>query len=297
MSALTVLLPTRERLARDAWLQRWLPRGDVLSAARAGRTAQLASIFQWPGTQLPAAALLREKAVGDAGQSTWLCADPSNVLVELNGARLMACGTLDISAVEADALARELRPLLGDRGFLLETTTPSRWQLRLSPGAKPPAFDAPDDALGDDLLDHLPAGEAGRPWRSLFTEVQVVLHNHAINAARRRDSKAEINALWFWGAGALPAWVRSRVAALYSRDPLALALASAATPVTHDPEAFGTAAGATPEALDLSGVADFTSWWPRIETAWKGQRSLDLVFLDGARVRLKRWHRWRVWRR
>src|SRR3546814_5746969 len=77
-----------------------------------------------------------------------------------------------------------LRPLFGDAGFPIDAPHPSRWYLRLPPGAKLPAFAAPDDALGADLFDHLAEGSEGRRWRVLLGEAQVVLHNHPRNAGQ-----------------------------------------------------------------------------------------------------------------
>src|SRR3546814_3716114 len=67
-----------------------------------------------------------------------------------------------------------LRPLFGDAGFPIDAPHPSRWYLRLPPGAKLPAFAEPDDALGADLFDHLAEGSEGRRWRVLLGEAQVV---------------------------------------------------------------------------------------------------------------------------
>ncbi|RBJ96936.1 hypothetical protein BRO05_14140, partial [Xanthomonas oryzae pv. oryzae] len=121
-----------------------------------------------------------------------------------------------------------LKPMFGDAGFLLDAPTPSRWYLRLSPDAKLPDFAPPDVAIGDDLFEHLPAGESGRRWRALLTEAQVLLHQHPWNEGRVASGKPAINSLWFWGGGVLPHAVTSPHRQVRSRESLLRALALAA---------------------------------------------------------------------
>jgi hypothetical protein len=295
---LYILMPALARVGNDPWLRRWLARGDRLQTCAPGREAALGERFQFPGTRLPVAALLRQHARGDAGQDVWLCADPSWVQVETNGARLMACGNLALDADEAAALARELRPLFGDFGALIETTSPQRWQLRLPQGAKPPAFDTPEQTLGDDLLPHLPQGDAGRRWRALFNEAQMILHGHPVNAARRNRGQVPVNALWFWGEGSLPWWVQSKLSAACSDDALLRALAAAAKVAVHPPAAFAAdGKGSGDVLLDLADAEDVASWWPPVQAQWRRHDEIVLAFAGGEHYRLKRWHRWRFWRR
>ncbi|HET8897189.1 MAG TPA: phosphoglycerate mutase [Rhodanobacteraceae bacterium] len=299
MSRLRVLLPPRASIEAAGWIDTWLPRGDALPSVARGREAQLHACFQLPTTTLPVAALLRQQACGDAGADLWLNATPSWVLVEINGARLMNCGGLELSAAETDALTQALRPLFGDHGALLEATHPSRWQLRLAPGATLPDFDTPGATLGDDLLDHLPHGEHSLRWRSLFNEAQMILHQHPVNQARRQRGQSPVNALWFWGAGVLPSWVKSALTRLASDDPLLQALAAAAAVPCTTLTACELAGkhGNDEVLLDLADTPALGPWWSRIETARRHFDSLQLHFADGTGTLLKRWHRWRIWRR
>lgn len=295
MTQAIVLLPSRARVGDIPWLATWRRRADLLAAVDGGRAPPWSAFFQWPGTALPTAALLRQHARGDAAQDTWVCADPAYVQMEVDGARLMACGTLDLDATEADQLSRTLRPLFGDHGMLIETTTPARWQLRLPQGARPPDFDPPADTLGDDLLPHLPQGDAGRRWRALFNEAQVILHNHPVNAARARRGALPVNALWFWGAGQLPAWVSRRCGAVFSDDPELVALcAMGGQPARPTREFDGSDVDVL---LDLAAEPTLAPWRDRLETTWRRVGALTLLFPDGERHLLKRRHRWRFWRR
>lgn len=298
-----VLLPARAACADIVALAQPLARADRLPDAAPGYLAALAAHFQWPGVQLPVAALLREHAAGDAVGASWLCADPAYVQPDINGARMLACGTLDLTRDEAEALARELRPVFGDSGALLETTTPARWHLRLPAGAVLPAFATPEDVLGADLFEHLPQGVEGRRWRQLFNEAQVILHQHPVNAARRARGAMPANSLWFWGAGALPAWIKTPLARVASDDPLAHALAARAGIGSETPRPELLAQVFDGAALfDLERVAPDAlaqTWLPALFASLaRGRvRELHFAFASGERFRLARWHRLRFWRR
>src|SRR3546814_14417373 len=98
-----------------------------------------------------------------------------------------------------------LRPLFGDAGFPIDAPHPSRWYLRLPPGAKLPAFAEPDDALGADLFDHLAEASEGRRWRVLLGEAPGVLHNPPRNARRAEQGRPPVHQVSFWGRGDTPA--------------------------------------------------------------------------------------------
>ena len=302
MATLRVLLPALSRCVDDPLLREWLRRGDRLPAAVPGRESVLREAFEWPGKALPAAALTREALAGDAGDTPWLCADPAHVQPDLAGARMLACGSLDLDVGEAAELAAPLRPLFGDQGLLLELTEPARWHLRLQRGTPVPDFDPPAAVLGADLLAHLPAGPDGRRWRALFNEAQVILHQHPRNAQRRAAGRMTVNCIWLWGGGALPDWVRSTQTHVVSEDPLlralaqragAVRLADAAALLELPREAHGLLDLAAADAGRITVALD------TIDTALRRGRidAIELVSDDGRRARVRRWHRWRFWRR
>ncbi|MGN6313939.1 MAG: phosphoglycerate mutase [Rhodanobacteraceae bacterium] len=295
MSSLHFLLPPLARFDDALPLKRRLARGDRLPDAPRGREPAVREMFQLPGASLPIAALLREHLAHDAGENIWLCADPAYVRVEANGARLLACGgELQLTSEEAESLARPLRPLFGDAGAPLEITSPVNWALRLPPGAQLPVFVSPHEALGTHLLEHLPQGDGGRRWRALFNEAQILLHSHPVNAARRERGLMPVNALWFWGAGASPMWVKSPLKLAISGDLLVQALASRAgvTSTAPAPDILDSIESGTDALLDLDQVEDGL-----FERFLKRFALVHLAFASGERFRIKPWHRWRVWRK
>lgn len=308
MAELTLLLPSLahiEAAGTPAALARWLGRGNRLPEAKPGRDAALRESFEFLGVALPAAALTRSVDAGDAAHAVWLRADPAYAMADAVTARLLACGTLDLSREEADALARALQPLFGDAGFPLEPAIPSRWYLRCPPGVRLPQFAAPADALGDDLMQHLPQGDNERQWRHLLNEAQVILHNHPVNERRVQRGQIPANSLWFWGAGALPEWVRSPFTRVFSSDDIVVALASLAKVAIAAPEPAAVFRIESKDTLllDLADVRDAFAlerdWLDPLDAALKRRKLnvLHLRFSTGERVSVKPAHRWRFWRR
>ena len=169
-------LPALARFDRAHPLHRLLSQADRLADDPRSRLACLADAFHADATTLPVAALIREQLAGDAGEANWLNADPAWVQPDMTGVRLLACGSMSLAMDEAQAFAGELQPAFAGLGLRLEVGAPNQWQVRLAPDAHLPDFATPEQALGEDLYQHLPQGAEGRPWRMLLNEVQVLLH-------------------------------------------------------------------------------------------------------------------------
>ena len=287
MPALTLLLPPLPRVERTTQMALWLSRGDRLPDAKPGRDAALRECFEFIGTSLPIAALTRSLDASDASGALWLRADPAFAMADAVTARLMACGDIGLSREESDELARALRPLFGDAGFPLQATRQDRWYLCCPPESRLPVFADPRNVLGDDLMQHLPRGDNERQWRSLFNEAQVILHNHPVNLRRVQRGQVPANSLWFWGAGKLPDWVRSRFGTVASDDAVVLALAKLAKIPAVDAQAALSKADSD-ILLDAEVIAEIDA---------RKFSSIDLSFASGERVHYRHAHRWRIWRR
>lgn len=297
-SRLVLLLPERRRFAGQAIsaeIAGVLGRADRLSLADFGEKAQLLRHFSLLPRGWPMAAMTRQAEAGDAKGSAWLRADPVFLRPELMGARLMAWGNLDISPEEADELLAPLRPVFGDAGFPISRTANERWYLKLPRDVRLPAFTLPVDALGGQLLAHLPEGDDGRRWRVLGNEAQVILHTHSRNAARVAAGKLPVNSLWFWGGGALPDSVQSQAKVVLHSDEELLALAQLAG-ARFKPAETGDV------LIDLRRERD----WGSVESghlvagiASLRHRHARLVldFADGAGFAIEAGQRWRLLRR
>lgn len=279
-------------------LREWLIRADRVGDGTAGYLAGLGDYFQGVDDNLPAAALTREFLAGDAADASWLSADPAWVRPDINGVRLMACGQLQLDMAEAQALAESLMPLFDDAGMQLEISTPDRWHVRLPADSSLPVFAAPEQAMGEDLSQHLPQGAQGKRWRVLLNDIQVVLHQHPLNAVRRARGLAPINSVWLWGGGSLPGHLRSALRGVISDDPLLRALASHAH-VTQQPRTLESVsaveAGNLVDLQDLPASEIASTWWPALQLVLARQSTV-LHFASGERWQRKPWHHWRLWR-
>ena len=302
MASATLLLAARSRFIGQplpALLAKSLSRADF-QEMQAGERAQLRRHFQLIPDHWPSAALTRQLDAGDAQQSAWLRVDPAYVVPDMDGARMMAHGdSLGLTQEDVAHLLPALKPLFGDAGFALDAPHPSRWYLRLPRESKLPEFSPPADVLGDDLFAHLPQGELGRRWRALISEAQVVLHNHPWNALRTAQGKPVVNSLWFWGAGALPDFVRTPHHQVRSREPMLQALAAAAGVVgSQDSDKQEVDALVDLRHLRVLETLAGEAIAPLLSALRKGElESLVLDFEDGAVLTLRQKQQWRFWRR
>jgi len=310
MSLLRILMPPRARLAGQALpaeLGKALARADsaILSPLplenQPSWRAPLLRAFDILPRGLPVAALTRAvDAPGDA-DGTWLRADPALVRADMATGRLMAWSELGLTAAEAQELIAPLRPLFGDEGLLLDAPHSARWYLRLPERVELPAFTDPQDALGDDLREHLPQGLHGRRWLRLLSEAQVLLHNHPLNLERQRRGQAPVNSLWFWGPGCRPHQVATRFAVVESDEPLLRALAVAAGSALPPPAArYALREG--DHLLDLRAVVPdvlLADWLSPALLALRGRAlsGIELDFPDAEGLRIEPAQRWRFWRR
>lgn len=198
------LLLARGRAAQDESLtpERWL--------ARACGMAE---------TSPPAGALTLLADGGDPGDGYWLRADPVHLEVGAEGATLTPAAQLRVERTEADALLEALNRHFGPE-FDLRALAPQRWCLRTA-REMPVEAHAPAEWAGAGGV--MPQG-AGRAL-ALMTEIQMVLHDHAVNRAREQSGAPAINSVWLWGAGRLPREARIPWQSVCSDDPVALGLA------------------------------------------------------------------------
>ncbi|RDS86373.1 phosphoglycerate mutase [Dyella psychrodurans] len=292
-------LPNLERFEPAHPLRRLLAKADRLDNGAQGYLNGLAAYFQC-GDGMPAAALTRDHLAGDAAEApAWLSADPAWVQPDLSGARLLACGQMQLSMDEARSLAEPLKPIFADAGMSLEVSSPDRWHVRLPSQNELPEFAAPEQALGEDLYNHLPHGPEGRRWRVLFNEVQVMLHQHPANAQRRARGLPPVNSVWLWGGGALPSHVSTTLKGVIGEDLLLLALAQHAGITTQHRSESSMTAAKVGWLIDLQdqNVDDIAKAWVPSLQALSKREALVLAFASGERWLHRPWHRMRFWRR
>jgi len=304
MPQLTLLLPTRSRFRGQPLpveLGRVLGRADMAADAAAGIKPQLQRHFDVIPRHCPEAPITRQLDARDATAHAWLRADPAYIQPDINGARMLACGDLGLSADDCEALLAPLKPVFGNEGFPISAPAPQRWYLMLPRESKLPAFSPPEDVLGDNLEQHLPAGDAGRRWRRLLNEAQIILHNHPLNAQRIARGQPPVNSLWFWGGGVLPDSVSLKGHA-YGDEAMLRGLAELAkSPVRPLPARWSLTLRETDAVVDLRALREVAAlardWVLPAITAMRSEDRLHLDFADGSGFTIARSQRRRFWRR
>jgi hypothetical protein len=185
------------------------------------------------GDEIPVAALglLAAGCIPSDDRSYHLRLDPVTLQADMNRVMLLRTGFGGLPQEYRQAVEQALQqvfhePAFADAGMELRASGQDEfWTISLPehPGVE---FTALDDALGADMFECLPAGEAGRPWRRLVNEMQMALHALPANEALRAQGLAGINGCWLWGGGSLPAASGHKAFnCVYSIDPVTSGLA------------------------------------------------------------------------
>lgn len=203
-----------------------------------------------PEQELPLAHWRRlgENELADPGNADahWLCADPVHLAFSREHLLLQGFDENEISLDEAHSLAATLNQTFADLGEFV-VATPNRWYLRLHQAADA-SFHALDEVIGRPIRHFLPGGEQARLWQRTLNELQIVLHNHALNPEREAAGQRSINSLWLWGAGTnlkspIPAPADGKL--LQASDPLARGLLRSAATSVSTPDYTQAANSAT----------------------------------------------------
>lgn len=147
-----------------------------------------------------------------------VCADPVHLVAGSDDAQLIPAQRLSVTADENIALLSELNQMLGDEQGSFLHDFAGNWYYQGMAGDALNA--APSSAVeGHPMTAAMPRTDAARPWRSLWSEVQMVLHQSPVNTARQHRGEPVINSVWFWGGGALPAMLDKRLGDEPSSEP------------------------------------------------------------------------------
>ena len=106
----------------------------------------------------------------------------------------------------------------------LTAPCPQRWYLYL-PEAPLISTVSPGEIAGQTIDPNLPHGRDAAVWHALMNEVQMLFHQHPVNAQREASGEPTINSLWFWGEGRLPETVHRPHMQVATDHPLAMGLA------------------------------------------------------------------------
>jgi hypothetical protein len=215
--------PDAMRALRLPALEAWLARADAARVPGAGSDWLLA---RWGlGADAPVAALTLA-ADGGPREGTWLRADPVHQRVDRGALVLHDEGVLGLAREEVDAALAELNRFFAGDGLEFVAPCAGRWYVRVPPEEVPRTVPL-ERAVGRNPFGMIPEGGRTLRWPSIFSEAQMLLAALPLNAAREAAGRPTLNAVWFWGGGALPAGLARPFGCVAADDPLARALALA----------------------------------------------------------------------
>jgi hypothetical protein len=132
-------------------------------------------------------------------QSTgcWL-ATPVHLFAGLDSVHLHPSGLLSLTGEEQQILVSDFTRVFADSPWRLQSIG-RRELLLVGPQLQADAAD-PATLLGDDPSAGLPRGAGARALRQLGSEIEMWLHEHAVNRARESRRELPVTGLWLWGA-------------------------------------------------------------------------------------------------
>jgi hypothetical protein len=306
------LISALEHGRRFVALETLLARGRPSNHGHASFDELRFALWGLAGTNpLPVAALTRmaDGRAHPGSDKYWLRLDPASLWADLARVIMAGCGFADLDEQERNEIENTVRFVLFQEGIQLHSDHPERWTIALEQPL-PFSFCPPEDAVGMDVAEVLPDHPAALYWRRLLNEIQMALHACPVNVRRRNRGQAEINSVWFWGGGLMPAAAASKAFhTVYANHPVTRGLA-----LLHDCALHELSAAAT---------ADFTHDGENILLDWSRPAShaaIELEYLEriaaqllervknqgvvvqlytggGAGWRFDRHCRWRRWQR
>lgn len=151
--------------------------------------------------ETPVAPLALLGAGRDPGDDYVLCADPVHLAVDRDTV-VLAQTIDDLSPGDAATLVAMLERHFAADGLRFDVPRPNAWFARANRPADI-ATTAPDAARGRTLIASLPRGPDSGTWKRWQNEIEMLLHEHPVNAARESRNLAPANAVWFSGGGRL----------------------------------------------------------------------------------------------
>jgi hypothetical protein len=176
------------------------------------------------GVPTPSAALSLLGDGGTPGSSGWLRADPVHLHTDRDQLLLDALPAASLSDDDTAQFLAALNAHFAADGIKFSASHARTWYVET---AEPPAasFTPLSEAAGNSADRMRPQGRDAMAWQRIGNEIQMLLHEHPVNEARKARGELPINSVWFWGAGALPRPAELRYRQIWSDDPVARGIA------------------------------------------------------------------------
>ena len=197
---LTALLPPTA-IGESRW-QRILAPGRCMRPAHRDPLSLVCEIVDID-CELPASGPLRALILAPEHRGGAVAFDPVSLAADMTRVRLAAVVD-DLTGEEVRSLAARAAPFAGRYGWKLVVGADGSGVL-LTPDTHADVAPSPYDLAGDEIAPDTLGGADSAPLRRFASELELLLFDWPVNAARAARSVAPVNALWFSGAGSVPA--------------------------------------------------------------------------------------------
>lgn len=305
-AALVVLPPVTGGRLQDRSLRAWLAKGNLqVESPRQELLARLANELSLPYPQEGLAALRMWGQTGDR-PTVWIAAaDPVYLEPRLDHLCLHDLGETGVAPSDLRALFDHLQATLADEdgaGFVqLGTRGYLRARVPIAT-AHVPAY-VVDQGVPSQFL---PDGEGAASYRNLLSEIEMSLHDHAINQRRVEAGERPVNSLWLWGGGLAPQRSSRPQPRLFANEPELLGYWDSANAIAElwpgdIEDCIGMSesgfVAVTPGSHDEPDY--LLDCLEKLRAALRAKRfsRLTMLFRDGLRADIERSHLRKFWRR
>ncbi len=174
-----------------SWLGHWLTGKEAGAPA-----AVAAATLQRPPSGPPLLSLSHPPS-GARPAIAWM-ATPVHLVAGLTSVHVDRRSILRLDANDQSAFAADFQRVFHDSGFQLQPLDSGDF-LMLGPQMPLTETSEPARSMGASMADAQPADAANPSLRRLGAEIEMWLHDHAVNDARARLGEPPVTGLWLWG--------------------------------------------------------------------------------------------------
>ena len=170
-----------------------------------------------------------------------VCVQPVHLEASHDNARLLPAQCLSLTFEESNALIATLNELWNPDDIYVAAHSEVDWQLT---GQDATGLDClpPSMLAYRSVADALPRSNDAAQWRQLFTEAQMLLHEHPVNIKRQQRGLRSVNSIWCYGGATFSKPATQSQLLLYTNDPFTQGLASRLNIKCMQRESFDIAA-------------------------------------------------------
>jgi hypothetical protein len=207
----------RDHFAQNLQGTRLLAYGKSTSRFDGDADAWLCSIFGVISQQPAAFSAMGDGL--DAAQGYWLYADPVHLAL-MRDFFVLQGTPHDLLPQQTQQMVATLNKHFSADGMQWYAPHPERWYLRLDRPLEITAV-SKKTATGTKISKDMNSA----PYAAMLNEIQMLLHQHAVNSEREEAELLPVNSVWLWGGGIYESPSLQPYAAVMADDPLARGLA------------------------------------------------------------------------